>query len=366
MSDTYGIDSHKLMYHPIRTAQLLQVGNDWEKAKEVYPIYIEISPVGACNHRCTFCAVDYIGYQSVMLDTDLLKRRLAEMGALGVKSVMYAGEGEPLLHKKIDEIVVATKQAGIDVAFTTNGVAMNERFLQTLPHISWIKVSFNAGTAASYARIHRTKAADFDRVINNLKRTVELKKSQNLGCAIGMQSLLLPENMDEMEALARICRDEIGLDYLVIKPYSQHLFSETRAYNEVDYSGLLPLGEKLAAYNTDSFQVVFRSNTMQKTISKESARYPRCYATPFVWAYMMANGAVYGCSAYLLDERFEYGNINRNSFKDIWQSEKRRESFNFVRNELDIKECRLNCRMDEVNRYLYRIDQNLVPHANFI
>lgn len=366
MADTYGIDSHKLMYHPIRTAQMIEAGDDWEKARQVYPIYMEISPVGACNHRCTFCAVDYIGYKSVMLDADILKERLAEMGALGVKSVMYAGEGEPLLHKRIDEIVVATKQAGIDVAFTTNGVPINERFLATLPHISWIKVSLNAGTAESYAKIHRTKETDFDRVIRNLKQAVTLKKAQSLNCIIGVQSLLLPENIHEMETLAQICRDEIGLDYLVIKPYSQHLRSETQIYSEVNYSDLIPLGEKLAKFNTDEFQVVFRSHTMKKTLEKESERYQRCYATPFVWAYLMANGALYGCSAYLLDERFEYGNINQNTFKEIWQSEKRRESFRFIRHELDIKDCRVNCRMDEVNRYLHRIDQNLVPHVNFI
>lgn len=69
-----------------------------------------------------------------MLDADLFSERLHEMGALGVKSIMYAGEGEPLLNKKINDMVEPTKVAGIDVSFTTNATVVNAEFIyRSLP-----------------------------------------------------------------------------------------------------------------------------------------------------------------------------------------------------------------------------------------
>jgi MoaA/NifB/PqqE/SkfB family radical SAM enzyme len=367
MSDRYAIDSHKLTYHPQRVAQFLDAGDDWEKIKKIYPIYVEISPVGACNHRCTFCAVDYIGYKPVRLSLEIIERTLADMGQQGVKSVMFAGEGEPMLHKEIDSMVVAASAAGIDTAMTTNASILSDSFVgRALPLMSWIKASVNAGTAETYARIHQTKIGEFDRVLANLKRMVEARRNGGYSCVLGAQILLLPENAAEVETLARICRDEIGLDYLVVKPYSQHTFSVTHAYQNINYQSYAELRSQLEGLNTDRFSVIYRENTMKKHDEGEEHRYKRCYATPAFWAYIMSTGAVYGCSAYLLDPRFEYGNINESLFCEVWEGKARHKNFCYVREELDIHECRLNCRMDEVNRYLDRLVKQDVQHVNFI
>lgn len=158
------------------------------------------------------------------------------------------------------------------MAFTTNATVLNDSFIeQSLPRTSWIKVSLNAGVASTYANIHQAHERDFDRVIGNLKRVIKSRKDRGLNCKIGVQSLLLPENATEMETLALICRDEIGLDYLVVKPYSQHLFSETHLYENVDYSGYLTMADSLAKLNTDKFHVVFRENTMKKYMEDEGS-----------------------------------------------------------------------------------------------
>ena len=121
--DEFRIDSHKLMYHVDRV-------NDWLSGGNIYPIYMEVSPIGACNHRCTYCGLDYMEYQPRYLDPAILKARLTEMGSLGLKSIMYAGEGEPFLHKDITNIINHTKASGIDVAITSNGVLFTKKIIE--------------------------------------------------------------------------------------------------------------------------------------------------------------------------------------------------------------------------------------------
>lgn len=356
MSDDLRIDSHKLHCHPQRVA-------DWLAGKNICPLYLEISPAGACNHRCTFCALDYLEYRPVFLDAALLKTRLTEMGALGVRSVMFGGEGEPLLHREIGALVSHARAAGIDTAMTTNGVLLHDELFATIgASLSWLKVSINAGTPATYAAIHRTRAEEFGRVLDNLRRAARLGREKGYSCTLGAQLLLLPENAGEVESLAELVK-AAGLSYLVVKPYSQHHKSLTRTYAEVDYAEYLPLAARLERFNDRTFRVIFRKHTMAK-LAHAARGYERCQALPF-WAYLDAAGQVWGCSAYLGDERFCYGSLYHQSFREIWEGERRRQSLAYVAAELDPEGCRMNCRMDEVNRYLWELTHPR-PHVNFI
>jgi len=354
--DKYRLDSHKLMFHPHRVAQ-------WLDSETVYPLYMEISPSGACNHRCTFCAKDYRGYLPRFLNTRILLERLEELSSLGLKSVMYAGEGEPLLHQDIAEIIRHSAAVGIDAALTTNGVLLGQELAEkTVPHLSWIKVSIDAGTAAGYAAIHQADPADFERVFFNLATVAGLIKSNNWSCTLGVQALLLPENADQMEELAARTRDS-GASYLVIKPYSHHHTSQTSRYVGVDYSPYLDLPERLERFNNADFSVIFRLNTFKK-LQHDERGFDRCLALPF-WSYLDSNGDVWGCSSYLGDERFRYGSICEESFQSIWAGDRRRRSLEFVAEELNPKECRVNCRMDDINRYLWELSHPN-GHLNFI
>ncbi len=354
--DKYNIDSHKLIYHVDRVA-------DWKEGKLIYPIYMEISPSGSCNHRCTYCALDFMEYRPRFLATDILKKRLPEIARFGVKSVMYAGEGEPLLHKDIAEIINHTKSSGIDVALTTNGVLLSKELIdRSLASISWVKVSINGATKETYRKIHQSNVDDLDKVIRNMSYAVKSRIKNGHKCTLGMQLLLLPENSKEVKDLA-VLASGIGLDYLVIKPYSQHPFSKTMRYKNIKYDKYLKLSDELKAFNTDKFNVIFRVNTMKKWDQGER-NYKHCYALPF-WSYIDAGGNVWGCSIYLGKKEFLYGNIYKENFKDILNSLKRLRTIKMAARKLCVKNCRVNCRMDEINRYLWEL-KHPSEHVNFI
>lgn len=304
-----------------------------------------------------------MGYQPRFLDTSIFKNTLTELGSLGVKSIMYAGEGEPFLHKDIADIVNSTKDAGIDAAITTNAVLFNKGLAESiLGNVSWIKVSINGATDKTYSKIHRTQPNDFDKVMKNMRYAAKLRKNKKYSCTLGMQLILLPENQKEVELLSKKAKD-IGMDYLVVKPYSQHPLSKTQKYKDIKYNDYLGLSEKLKKFNDKNFNVIFRLHTMKKW-DEGNRTYKHCLALPF-WAYIDAGGNVWACSIYLTKKEFCLGNIYESSFKQIWESEKRKELLKWVEGKLDSDKCRINCRMDEVNRYLWEL-KHPPAHVNFI
>jgi len=371
--DRFRIDSHKASYHPERAGIVERYAKEpendeaFDDYRQMQPLYIEVAPVGACNHRCTFCSVDYIGYKSIFLDPRVYAASFEGLKTkYPVKAVMFAGEGEPLLHNQISEFLEINKRSAIDSAFTTNGTLLGKgRYESILPLTSWIKVSCNAGTKESYAEIHRAPQEHFNRVWENLEGAANFIKEHKLSTKLGCQTLLLPENSNEIKDLATRAK-ESGLDYIVVKPYSQHLLSGNTKHKYIDYSKYLRMGEELAELNDERFDVIFRINTIKSWIAGKH-EYCRCYSTPSMWGYIMANGDVYTCSAFLLDDRFKLGNIYEQSFAGIWSSEKRMRHAKYVMQEHNIEECRINCRMNGVNKYLADlIDNERIEHKNFI
>ena len=346
------IDSHKLSYHPERVAE-------WDEKEDCYPIYVEIGPNVACNHKCIFCALDFMNHSGYFIDTEVMLKTLKEMAEKAVKSVMFAGEGEPLLHKDIGLFARTAKESGMDVSITTNGVLFTkEKREQCLPYLSWIRFSVDSGSPENYALVHGTNSSDFEKVIENIKESVKFVKENNLNTTIGVQFLVIPQNKGEAVKLAKILRD-IGADNLQIKPYSRHPDSLNNLILNIDEYNKIE--EELKGLDDDKFKIIFRKASAERI--EEGNMYPQCYGLPF-FALIDANGNIIPCNLFYGKEDFFYGNLYRNSFPEIWESEQRKRIIMKLK-EIGVDNCRKGCRLDPINRYLHRL-KNPEAHDNFI
>jgi len=352
MNDKFGLDKHKMTYHPGRVAA-------WMRGENIYPIYVEIGTVSTCNHRCIFCALDYTGYKGDSLETNVLKEAISNMAAGGVKSIMFSGAGEPLLHKDFVEIVTHAKRLGIDCALTTNGVMLKRQISDAiLPLMSWIKFSVDAGTSQTYSKIHGTKPDDFGNLLENIAYCVQAKKKGKYAVKLGIQMLLINENAGELLLLCNKAK-ELGVDYFVAKPYSQHPSSKNKQV--VDYTKFYQLQSAIEKCNNETFNAIFRIEAMERLKGKRG--FDVCHGLPF-FALISAEGNVIPCHIFYGKPEYYYGNIYEKSFKEIWEGEQRKSVMKKIESQ-GVSSCRENCRLESVNTFLQCM-RNPPEHVNFI
>lgn len=357
----YQLDGEKLHFHLDEVAR-------WRRGETVYPILVEISPTDTCNHGCLFCAYDYIDGRSSQeapakrpinfIDAERLINVISDLRRLGTKSLFYSGEGEPLLHKRLPDIVEHAGALGLDQALNTNGTAFKGNALaRILPHLSWVRYSVNGVNPADYALNHRTRPDQFEAVMANIGAAAALKARDGLRATLGVQSVYMGQAPEEIYALARRAKD-IGATYFSLKQFNLHPanpYREGRTPTRDDFARVLEL-------NDSGFQAHIRL-PFGDAAPKRS--YKSCLALPF-FAEIVASGEVYACGPHLGEAAFGYGSIYDMDFETLWSAENRRKVENHVNSIDDLDHvCMPNCRLNEVNKFLWNL-AHPPEHVNFI
>jgi len=351
----YGIDGQKLDLHIDRVYE-------WKYRGETAPIYVEISPTALCNHACTFCALDYANHANITIPRQKLLDLGPQLSQLGVRGVMFGGEGEPTLHPDLPEVIGAYHDEEIDCALTTNGAKLSADFAKEGGEFQkWVKVSMNGGTPEAYEAIHKVNAFE-----STWEKLAEFRKACRHGHpTIGVQAVILQDNLSSLPALCKRAADE-KLDYVVLKPFSPN------SYSPNSKNVKLPSEEEVALTlqecrmaQTAKTRIVTRDCAISSLASK--TRYARCLSVPFFWAYINSHAEVIACSNHMKDARFNLGSLYTHRLLDIWYSysNTKREELKKVMRNFDCKECRKACRMDRVNEWLWRI-ANPGEHRSFI
>ena len=335
-------DSHKLMYHPEYVVKWLNNGT--------VPIHAEVGITNRCNHKCKFCVLDWTTHGQVDIEKDIFSGTLKDMSEMGVKSVYYAGEGEPTLHKDFAYFIEYGKSMGMSQALSTNGTLLNSEMAgKILKHMSWIRFSIDAGTSNTYSAIHGVAPGFYDKVLQNIKDCVRIKKENNYDVDIGVQMVLMTDNINEAEILGRWCKDE-GVDNFQVKPAHNHPKSSftTGIYKFVHDS----LQENLEKLQNDDFTVVVRVKSAERLNMDKD--YVECHGFHY-YVIIDAMGNIIPCAIFYNEPGYMYGNLHKNSFKEIWTGQRR---LDIIQKIADRKFCtcgKYACRLDVLNRYLQRV-----------
>jgi len=351
------------MYHPERIAE-------WMRDKfSVCPIYLEISLTNACNHKCSFCALDYCGTRKkkTHLDINLIRKIIPDLKKRKIKSILLAGAGEPVMHPDFPEITHIIKQNGIDCAVSTNMALYSKEILkETLSNLVWIRASLDAGNSKVYASVHNAAESDFYKTLENIETAVKLKKDKSLNTAIGVQFLLLDDNADSLFEGIDLLK-KTGADYLSVKPFNTHQKSGRKcSVKKLDLKYITELKHKIEKYDSGNLNVIFRAKSFER-VSDGKREYKSCFGISFL-TFVSEDGGVYPCPAHFEEEGFSYGNLYKKSFEEIWLGAQRRKIFDIHVNQFCerlSRFCRPTCRLNSINQYLWKLE-NADAHKNFI
>jgi MoaA/NifB/PqqE/SkfB family radical SAM enzyme len=236
-------------------------------------------------------------------------------------------DGESTISPVFVDTVRRGAELGISMACGTNGFVLTKPKLEEiLPHMTYLRINISAGERKRYAEIMGVKEAWFDRVCQNIRDMVEIKRRDKLPVTIGLQMVLMPEFHDQIMPLARLGK-ELRPDYLVIKHCSDNEDGDL-GVNYAAYEKLYGTLREAEALSDDEYKVVVKWSKIE---AKNQRSYQRCYGAPFM-IQMSGSGLVAPCGM-LFNERykkFHIGNICEQRFKDIWASDRYWEVMNYL------------------------------------
>jgi radical SAM protein with 4Fe4S-binding SPASM domain len=355
-------DLNRDVFSPLKLFGHMDRMYDWWRGDNVYPITMELSPSTVCNHFCTWCMHGgYFGSHkgddkslkaypdSSVMPLDFYLTLLDELNELGVKSMIFSGSGEPFVNPRFMEFIEGTAARGIESAVITHGGLLTpEKSRVVVRHCTWIRISLNAGTAETREKIH--KVNDFERVLNNLADLAAEKRRVNSRTHVGAQIAVSPENQAEIDEAARRVK-ETGVDYFQIKPVILHPKSSPALYDRDFYIDTLYRARAAKSHETDDFKVFVKEDQFAGVLSPdyEKSAYRKCYAAFF--PVIEANKKVYYCSQTRGLPEFCLGDLAENTFREIWESARRKE----VNESIDVDQCQPICRCHPINKVLWTL-----------
>src|SRR5690606_26537115 len=204
------LDGTKIAWHLDRVRA-------WERGERIAPITIDMALTRACNFACEYCYAMLQENDRKVITQRVIYDFLEDCAEIGVKGISLVSDGESSISPVFAATIQRGSELGISMAVGTNALALTKlRLEEILPHLTYLRVNISAGERDRYAQSMGVKPEWFDRVCQNIRDMVEIKRRRGLAVTIGMQMVVMPSYGDQILPLARLGR-ELRPDYLVLK-----------------------------------------------------------------------------------------------------------------------------------------------------
>lgn len=145
---------------------------------EDFPIHLDLETITTCNLKCFMCFQSFDPPKRMKMESELFKKVIDEGVKTGLCSIKTQYRGEPLLDKRMADMVRYAKDKGIiEVMFNTNATLLSEETARALIEAGLDKLicSVDGYTKEVYESVRI--GANFENVLNNIKSLQSLKKS---------------------------------------------------------------------------------------------------------------------------------------------------------------------------------------------
>jgi len=257
----------------------------------------------------------------------------SDLISLDVKAVTFSGGGEPLLYPHLISSIEKLGAAGIKVAAITNGSLLKNEIASIFSKYgSWIRVSMDYYDEESLQKSRKTRAGEFQNIIDNMKSFTQRKSS----CTMGVSFIITKENAHKISYICSLLKSigvaHVKLSGLVVS----NLVIENNDYlGEIEevVTKEISIAETL---NDENFKII---NHFHKTNENFKKSYTSC---PFMQLLTVigADEVVYTCQDKAYTERGKLGSIREQSFKEFWNS---RENIEKLKKYNPRKNCAHHC-----------------------
>ncbi|MDD5439559.1 MAG: radical SAM protein [Candidatus Omnitrophica bacterium] len=248
------------------------------------PPFFNLEPTNLCNLRCSICPNPMSSRRKGFISLELVKKISSEVSRHGGHSYFLFKDGEPFLHKSLPAIIEIIKTAHRDnrVYISTNGQLLTKELADALMVLKVDNINFSVDNATEegYEKIRHAPLATVEKNINDL---IEAKRSRASRYPdIGIHYVSYENNLHEVAAFKKKWeRKPVTLKFMYFN----------------SWTGAFPQG---ATFN-------------------DRKRYP-CFS---LWMFPSVNwdGTVSICCVDW-DQQEILGDLNRQSFEEIWSSDK--------------------------------------------